>query len=138
MRIMLDTNVLVSALVFGGTVRKVLDVIIKLDWDIYVSEYVDAEFKRILNEKWSDKAEKIYFLYRQMDFIFCKSTHEVLGTLRDKKDIPVLSDALFYGVDILLTGDKDFLESDIKIPLIISPTEFWEFIRKKFFEVNLI
>lgn len=131
MRIMLDTNVLISAFVFGGKVRKALKVIFDTDCKIYVSEYVDAEFKHILQEKWSNRADKIYSLYRAMDFVFCSSTTETLGHLRDEKDIPVLSDAIYYGVDILLTGDKDFLETDIKTPKIISPSELLEnFLRK--------
>lgn len=67
-------------------------------------------------------------------FIFCPSTDKVLGDLRDKKDIPVLSNAIYYGVDILLTGDKDFLESNLTAPLIISPQEFLEYLLNKFKE----
>lgn len=131
MRIMLDTNVLISAFVFGGKVRKALKVLFETDCKIYVSEYVDAEFKRILQEKWSDRADKIYSLYRMMDFVFCPSTTETLGNLRDEKDIPILSDAIYYGVDVLLTGDKDFLEAGIETPKIISPSALLEnFLRK--------
>ena len=131
MKVMLDTNVLISAFIFGGKVRKALIELFETDCDIYVSEYVDKEFKRILQEKWSNRADKIYSLYRSMDFIFCPSTSETLGNLRDEKDIPVLSDAIYHGVDILLTGDKDFLEAGIETPKIISPSELLEnFLRK--------
>lgn len=133
---MLDTNVLISALVFGGKVRHILHLIFNLGLEVYISEYVDNEFKRILNEKWSDKVEKIYSKYITMNFIFCPSTDKILGSLRDEKDIPVLSDAIFHDVDVLLTGDKDFLESDVETPLIISPTEFLEYIIKNFEEVK--
>ena len=33
-----------------------------------------------------------------------------MGNLRDVKDVPVLSDALYHKMDMILTGDKDFLE----------------------------
>lgn len=134
MKIMLDTNVLISAFVFGGKVRETLIKLFETNCEIYVSEYVDDEFKRILYEKWTARAEKIYALYRSMDFIFCSSTFEILGHLRDEKDIPVLSDAIYHGADILLTGDKDFLDSGIKMPQIVSPSELLEkFLRKGFF-----
>jgi len=104
------------------------------DCEIYISEYVDAEFKRILHEKWANRADKIYSLYRSMDFVFCSSSAETFGRLRDEKDIPVLSDAIYHNVDILLTGDKDFLEADIKMPQIVSPSELLElFLRKGIF-----
>lgn len=133
MKIMLDTNVLVSAFVFGGKVRDVLKLLFETDCEIYVSEYVDAEFKRILNEKWFDRTEKIYSLYRSADFVFCSSTSEILGQLRDEKDIPVLSDAIYHGVDILLTGDKDFLEYDIEKPQVVSPQNLPAYFSRKGF-----
>lgn len=134
MKIMLDTNVLISAFVFGGKVRETLIKLFETNCEIYVSEYVDDEFKRILYEKWTARAEKIYALYRSMDFVFCSSTSEILEHLRDEKDIPVLSDAIYHGADILLTGDKDFLDSGIKMPQIVSPSELLEkFLRKGFF-----
>ena len=131
MKVMLDTNVLISAFVFGGKVRNALKILFEADCEIYISEYVDAEFKRILQVKWSNRADKIYALYRSMDFIFCSSTSETFGYLRAEKDIPVLSDAIYHDVDILLTGDKDFLEADIETPQIISPSELLEYFLRK-------
>ena len=137
MRIMLDTNILISAFVFGGRVRKILEILFGKDCEIYISEYVDAEFKEILNKKWANRADKIYSLYRSMDFVFCSSTLETFGHLRDEKDIPVLSDAIYHNVDILLTGDKDFLEAEIESPQIVSPSEFLElFLQKGAFYVR--
>lgn len=130
MKIMLDTNVLISAFVFGGKAGQLLQELFESEHYIYVSEYVDKEFKDKLEMKWSAKAEKVYSLYRTLDFVFCRSTEEELGIVRDKKDIPVLSDALYNDVDVLVTGDKDFLESDIKKPIILSPTLLYEFLNK--------
>ena len=97
-------------------------------YDLLVSEYVDAEFKAKLKEKWSSKANKIYSLYRSLPFVFCSSTDERYEMIRDKKDVPVLSDALFHNADIILTGDKDFLESDVEKPLIFSPTMLYDYL----------
>ena len=44
--------------------------------------------------------------------------------LRDIKDKPVLRAAIESGADILITGDKDFLESGIEHPQILTSTEF--------------
>ena len=133
MKIMLDTNVLISAFVFGGKVRDVLKILFDTNCEIYVSEYVDTEFKRILTEKWSNRADKIYALYRSIDFVFCSSISETLWRLRDEKDIPVLSDAIYHDVDILLTGDKDFFEADIETPQIVSPSDLLKFFTERNF-----
>ncbi|MBR1376083.1 MAG: hypothetical protein IJ566_08375 [Cardiobacteriaceae bacterium] len=64
-----------------------------------------------------------------MNFIFIESTKEKLGNLRDEKDIPVLSDAIYYQMDIILTGDKDFLDANLDKPLVLSPTMLMEYIK---------
>lgn len=46
--------------------------------------------------------------------------------IRDVKDRPILRAALYNGSDLLLTGDKDFLESSVSTPKIISVCEFIE------------
>ena len=131
MKILLDTNILISAFVFGGKVRKLLYLMAELEWKICVSEYVEKEFRKKLNEKWVERSEKIYSEYEKLNLIRLESTDKILGSLRDDKDVPVLSDAIFHEVDILLTGDKDFLEFDIDTPLIISPTELLNFIKSR-------
>ena len=130
MKIMLDTNVLISALVFGGVPRQLLGKLLLAGHDIYISEYVNREFIDKIHLKWPEKEEKLLYVYRQMGFVHCDSAREELGTLRDEKDIPVLSDAIYHGVDVLLTGDKDFLEADISHPLIFSPKMLLEYMEK--------
>lgn len=129
MKIMLDTNVLISAFVFGGKAGKLMMQLIDSEHELYVSEYVDCEFKEKLQMKWPDKAERVYKLYRTMDFTFCESTNEKLGELRDVKDIPVLSDALFHRIDLILTGDKDFLEAGLEKPLVFSPSMMYDYLQ---------
>ena len=46
--------------------------------------------------------------------------------IKDPKDRPILRAALNAGADLFLTGDKDFLESSIKDPRIISVRSFLE------------
>ena len=44
--------------------------------------------------------------------------------IRDYYDRPILRSAIKAGADIILTGDKDFLESRITDPRIMSAAEF--------------
>lgn len=131
MKIMLDTNVLISAFVFRGKAGKLMNVLFDSRHELYVSDYVDKEFREKLEQKWPEKAQTIYHIYKKMHFHFCKSAPELIGTLRDSKDIPVLSDALYHNVDLILTGDKDFLEANLEKPLIFSPAMMLEYIMLK-------
>ena len=131
MKILLDTNVLISALVFGGQTGKLLEILFPSEHELYVSEYVDKEFKAKLEKKWPTKANVVYDLYHKLDIHFCESTKDILGTLRAEKDIPVLSDALYHKIDLILTGDRDFLEAGLDYPLIYSPSMMLEFLEQR-------
>ena len=128
MRILIDTNVLISAFVFGGKAGKLMELLFDGSHELLVSAYVDEEFKAKLQQKWKDKAQTVYSLYRTLPFVFCESSPNLDGELRDKKDIPVLCDALFHNVDIILSGDKDFLEAGLDNPLVFSPSMLFDYL----------
>ena len=44
--------------------------------------------------------------------------------IRDVKDRPSLRAAIHANADILLTGDKDFLESGLQCPKVMTAAEF--------------
>lgn len=129
MKILLDTNVLISAFIFGGQTGTLLNMLFESDHELYVSDYIDKEFKDKLEKKWPQKAEKVYSLYHKLNINFCNSTEEVLGKLRDKKDEPVLSDAIHHQIDVILSGDRDFLEAELERPLIYSPVMMLEYLK---------
>ncbi len=62
MKILLDTNVLISAFVFGGQAGQLMGMLFDSDHELYVTEYIDMEFKEKLKMKWPDKADKVYHL----------------------------------------------------------------------------
>lgn len=131
MKILLDTNVLISALIFGGQTGVLLNMLFESEHELYVSDYIDREFKDILEKKWPQKAEKVYLLFRKLNINFCSSTKDCLGRLRDKKDEPVLSDAIYHKIDVILSGDRDFLEAEMERPLIYSPAMMLEYLSRK-------
>ena len=128
MRILIDTNVLVSVFVFGGQAGTLMKMLFESSHKLLVSDYVDAEFKAILEMKWKEKSEKVYSLYHTLPFVFCASSPIQTGNLRDAKDIPVLSDALFHNADIILSGDKDFIEAELEHPLVLSPSMLYDYL----------
>lgn len=97
MKILLETNVLISAFVFGGKAGQLLEKLFDSDFELLVSDYVNKEFHDKLNEKWPDNN-------------------------------PVLSDAMMHKVDVIFTGDRDFLEANLDYPQIFSPTMMLEYL----------
>ncbi len=128
MRILIDTNVLISAFVFGDKAGALLELLFDRHYELFISDYIDSEFKEKLNEKWPMKSERVYALYRTLPFVFCESTENQQQKLRDEKDIPILNDALFHKVDIIVSGDKDFLEAGLTHPLVFSPSMLYDYL----------
>lgn len=128
MRIFFDTNVLISSLVFGGRSGETLIELLNSEHELYASTYVDAEFKEKVRLKWPSRAERIIRVYDSLEITRFPSTYDYEANIRDPKDAPVLNDALACHADVLLTGDKDFLESGVEHPVILSIAMLHDFL----------
>lgn len=129
MRIMLDTNVLISALLFPGTKMDAMMNYIFTNHQLVLSSYVVDELKNVVRRKFPGKEMIINKLLMMMSFEYVYtpgSMESGLFNIRDIKDYPVLYTAIIEDVDILVTGDKDFSDIDVEKPKIMSPTQFME------------
>ena len=130
MRVMLDTNILISAVLFpGGRTAQALLKAFSPPYEPVVCDYVVDELHRKFQEKFPDKTTELdAFLYNLLAHIEFVPTPEMENPsevkIRDAKDRPILRAALSAHVDLLLTGDKDFLESAISVPRIVSVMAF--------------
>ena len=130
MKVMLDTNIIISAVLFpNGRAAQAFLKSLSYPYEPIVCDYVLNELRRKFDEKFPDKASNLdEFL--QMALLFIEvvptPTLELLEErqIRDPKDRPILRAALNNYADLFLTGDKDFLESSVSDPRIISVAEF--------------
>ena len=90
-----------------------------------------AELKELRATPRSDWHAAFEALLRIETFRFGDKVHihteEEIGEerlIRDPKDRPILRAALDAHADLFLTGDKDFLESAVRDPRIISAADF--------------
>lgn len=129
MRIMLDTNVLISALLFPGAKMNAMMDEIFTHHQLVLSSYVVDELKSVVKRKFPGKEIAVNKLLMMMSFEYVYTPGEIesgLFDIRDVKDYPVLYTAIMEDVDILVTGDKDFSDIDMEKPEIMSPTQFME------------
>ena len=130
MKVLIDTNILISAaLSSGGTPFLAYVKAVTQPNHAVVCEQNLDELRRVFNRKFPTK------LYALDSFLaLALMTIEVVPvpepeieseqSLRDAADRPILRAAIACGADVLLTGDKDFLESGIKHPKIVTAAEF--------------
>ena len=126
---MLDTNVLISALLFPGSKINAMMNCIFTQHHLVLSSYVVDELKRVVKRKFPQKENAINKLLMLMSFEYVYTPNDIEGGLfdiRDEKDYPVLYTAIIEDVDVLITGDKDFSDIDIERPEIMTPTDFIE------------
>jgi predicted nucleic acid-binding protein len=58
--------------------------------------------------------------------ILIPATYNAQKLIRDVKDQPILDAAIVADVDIILTGDKDFLALNMEHPKCMTVSQFFE------------
>jgi len=128
MRIMLDTNILISAFVFKSIVMNNIIRLLGEQFSLVLCSFIIDELHNVVESKFPDKSDALEDFLRELPFEFIyspKSLPEDLGfIIRDKDDEYVLYSAVLADVDILVTGDKDYYEVEIERPEILSPIDF--------------
>ena len=114
MRVVVDTNVLVSAILRGRTPREVIQFIIDTpDYDWMVTSEILKEYKEVLSRpKFKLTQEVIEEWWFVLDTVTrLVEVNDVVDFPRDRKDAKFLACALATDADFLLTGDRDFTEA---------------------------
>ena len=127
MRIMIDTNVLVSALLFPNERMNRLIYKIVTEHTLVISSYVTEELLQVTRRKFKGKVEMVDQFLSQLPYELVytpKQPKMGLFEIRDEADYPVLYTAIVDDVDLFITGDRDFEGLDLERPEILTPSEF--------------
>ena len=128
MRVMLDTNILISALVFKSETMNSIIKALAEKFSLVLCSYVINELHETVNSKFCSKADDIERFLAELPFEYVYTPHNLpphnLFSIRDGDDEKVLYSAIVADVDILITGDKDFYDVDIERPEVLSPADF--------------
>ena len=128
MRVMLDTNILISAIVFRSKIMNGIIEKLSAKYSLVLCSYVVNELHEVVNEKFLSKAEDVELFLMHLPFEYFYTPESIpehnLFEIRDTDDDAVLYSAIIADVDILITGDKDFADIEIERPEILTPPEF--------------
>lgn len=130
MRVMLDTNILISIAIFNSNKLKELLIKICDNHTLVLSSYIIEELEEVVNRKFPNKKMSLRKFLYQLPYELNYTPLDVINNLeieiRDPKDLPILNSAIVSDVDIFITGDKDFEEVQIEKPVIMTAIEFLE------------
>lgn len=133
MKIVLDTNVMVSAFATRGLCSDIFELCLA-EHRIVLSHFLIEEIVRNLIKKvklpQSIASNIQEFLSTETEIV--KPVSIPQDTCRDKTDLKVLGTAVAGGVEAIVTGDNDLLiVQEFRSIRILSPRKFWYILQDK-------
>ena len=125
-KVVIDTNVFVSGIEFGGKPYQVLGHVYQEKVKLIVSSPLLSELSEVLRKKFAYPPERIAQITKQLQE-FAKLVHPAssIDVCRDPADNRVLEAALTGDCDYIVTGDPDLLDLKTYQNIqIVTPAQF--------------
>ena len=128
MRVLLDTNVLVSAVTTRGLCADIFRAVLA-DHELVTCTKVLQEITRILHTKISVPGRLIseYLELIRQDAILAEAKEAPDGKIKDVDDIEIIGAAISGKADVMVTGDREVQNiKPMRKLRIVSLRAFWE------------
>jgi putative PIN family toxin of toxin-antitoxin system len=111
LRVVVDTNVIVSILQFGGRISEILNLALQGTVEIYTSQPMIEELRGVLREKFHWSADRVDDVTERL-LCFCHliDPGETLQVCRDPDDDRFLECSLAAGAEVIVSGDRNLLD----------------------------
>ena len=126
MRILIDTNILFSALVFPHSRPAAALLHVANHHEMVLCDRNITELRDILQRKAPRFLPDAEVLLAELAYELIPAVDHAEKLIRDAKDQPILNAAIVSDVDVILTGDKDFLSLDMDHPKCMTVARFLE------------
>lgn len=128
MRVMLDTNILVSMIFFPSGSTSEFEVKVGVGDRIVLCDYVIEELRLVTERKFPSRKNILEKFFYELPFELVHTPKELdlegFPAVRDIKDSPILATAIMEDIDVLVTGDLDLRVLEIDCPEIMTMREF--------------
>lgn len=132
-RVVLDTNVYISAIIIGGVCEKLFEEIQKRDFKIFISPFLIQEIIKVLKKKfkWDDEMIQFVICFLLEKAILIYPQKKVFIIKEKEDDNRILEIALEAKAHFLISGDKKHILPLKKInhTQIISPKNFLKILK---------
>lgn len=123
---MIDTNILFSALLFPKSKPAYALLYAANNHQIVLTDRNIFELREIIKRKKPTLLSAAEIFLAQLSFELIPAVEDTAKTIRNVKDQPILNGAIIADVDIIITGDKDFLSLNLDRPKCMTAAEFLE------------
>lgn len=127
MKAVVDTNVYISAFVFGKLPRAILEHAEAGSFELIASNHIREEIERTLRDKFQwPEGRIIQAIDPLWEIAHVGNPSKMMSLSRDKADDQILACAMEASADVVVTGDNDLLDivAFEGIP-ILSPRQFF-------------
>ncbi|MDR1453007.1 MAG: PIN domain-containing protein [Candidatus Margulisbacteria bacterium] len=121
-----DTNIIFSALLFKESLPANILFYITEYHELILCDYIIAELQDVVARKRPDLLPDIDVLLAQLSYELISAPREPSKLISDPKDHPILNAAILADVDIIISGDKHFLNINLEHPQTMSAASFWQ------------
>lgn len=110
-RVVADTNVLVSAIQFGGKPKQLLDLAVDGHIDLGISEAIVEETLRVLRDKFHRTPDEVEESDRQLRVVarVVTPTETIKAVADDPSDDRILECAVAAAAEVIVSGDRHLL-----------------------------
>ena len=133
MKIVLDTNVIISAIFFGGNPRRLMEHLFRDDFSVYVSPEIVQEYFETYNEvhkKYSNRGNPV-LLTKIIEKTNVIVPQNKISLCRDPDDDKFISCAIEGKCLYIVSGDNDLLSlGKVENVEIVTIAKFLELIEK--------
>ncbi|MBS3137006.1 putative toxin-antitoxin system toxin component, PIN family [Candidatus Woesearchaeota archaeon] len=134
-KVVVDTNVFISAFGWDGIPEKVLNIIDEKGYIIYLSENQLKEIQRVINYprlNLSEK-EKAVFLKELLSSVVLVKIKTMINIIKeDSDDNIIISTAIENNCDYIISGDNHLLQlKQYKHIRILTPAQFFSLLENK-------
>ena len=126
MRVMVDTNVLVSAVYNPNSTpaRAVRDVC--ENHELFLCDHIVSECYEVIGRKFPQHTPVFDELLTSLGYSLVVAPRGHAASIADPKDAPILNSAILEDVDVIISGDNHFLSLDLERPKVLTPAQYLE------------
>lgn len=108
MRVLLDTNVVISALLFPSSTPASAVELVLQEHQLVLTTWILDELREVVGRKRPDLLPALERFLASVDYEVAEPGESAVP-ISDPDDHPILDAAIATAVDVLVTGDKHFL-----------------------------
>ena len=126
MKVLADTNILISALLYPDSMPSAALLHAADCQELVLTDYNIAELHSVTRKKFPEKLPDIDLLLAKLSFELVAAPISAQKLISDPKDAPILNAAIVNEVDIIISGDKHFLQLQMERPIVLTVAKYIE------------